>query len=89
MSLPFVPQTISEDERTKLVISIDNLSYNSLEVEVAQPAQIKVYNTLGLKIYESSTKNHAEVPLPTSSGMYIIEITGDDGQRETYRTIVK
>lgn len=89
MTCPFVPQTISEDERTKLVISIDNLSYNSLEVEVAQPAQIKVYNTLGLKIHESSTENHAEVPLPTSSGMYIIEITGDDGQRETYRTIVK
>lgn len=89
MTCPFVPQTISEDERTKLVISIDNLSYNSLEVEVAQPAQIKVYNTLGLKIYESSTENHAEVPLPTSSGMYIIEITGDNGQRETYRTIVK
>lgn len=91
MTCPFTPVEISEEEKDKLVISLNNMTYNGqvVEVVVNEPVQIKVYNAMGVKVMEEYVEERAEICLPKMEGLYILEVTNSEGKRETYRVIVK
>lgn len=91
MTCPFTPIQISDEEKEKLVISLNNMTYNGqvVEVLVNEPVQIKVYNAMGIKIMEEYVEERAEIRLPKIEGLYILEVTNANGKRETHRVIVK
>lgn len=87
MTCSYLPDEITVEEKDKLVIGLDNMSYG-VNVDVAKPAKIRVFNAYGLLVSESYIEHSGKVNLPNISGMYILEAIGD-GIKEVYRIIVK
>lgn len=91
MTCSYIPHEIGSEEKEKLVIALDNISYNgqSVGVQVSSPARIRLYNAYGVLVSESQLSSSGSLPLPDVSGMYILEATSEEGAREVYRIIVK
>lgn len=91
MTCSYIPHEIGSEEKEKLVIALDNISYNgqSVGVQVSSPARIRLYNAYGVLVSESQLSSSGSLPLPDVSGMYILEATSEEGVREVYRIIVK
>lgn len=91
MTCSYIPHEIGSEEKEKLVIGLDNISYNGqgVELQVSSPARIRLYNAYGVLVSGSQLSSSGSLPLPDVSGMYILEATSEEGVREVYRIIVK
>ncbi len=90
MTCGFQPHAMTESEKSPIVISFQSTSDNGeAMIETSRKANVQVYSSLGVPVMSAQVNGAEKITLPGKQGLYIVNVTDSEGQKETYRLILK
>lgn len=91
MTCGFRPHAMTESEKGSIVISFQSVSDDGQEVmmETSRKANVQVYSSLGLLVASRQMEGKGTIRLPRLQGLYVVCVTDLQGQKETYRLILR
>ncbi len=89
MTCGFRPHSISDKERDSIVLVFYATDGQAMQMQTSRRANVQVYSPLGVLVASTQIDGWGEIVLPSRNGLYVVSVTDMQGNKETFRALLR